>query len=316
MMMEGYSQGGHNTIYDDSSATLTISVGNAETMLNHASGGYNYLTGTAYTSVLYGDAELMNGDPGAGGGPGVFGGHNTLVLDSAGHVGSYESEAFGDAQQIQGFVQGGYNTIYIDNGGQAVFGDAQQLNAEIFQGGHNTIYCTGSQSAGTVNSIYGDCQMNGNGSSGAVGGYNTIYAGSGNSTIYGDCAINQDSFTGGNNTIYCGTGINTIWGGTQVGQEVGGHNSFVFAPGSGQDTIMDFDQNGGQAFNQAQGDVINLTAYHLNPTFGAGGIVVSSDNHGNAIIDLPSHSSTDLAPSTITLIGVNPAALTLSDFLL
>ena len=46
-----------------------------------------------------------------------------------------------------------------------------------------------------------------------VGGYNSIYAGSGAATIYGDCQVNYGQFQGGHNTIYGGTGNADIWGG-------------------------------------------------------------------------------------------------------
>jgi hypothetical protein len=201
---------------------------------------------------------------------------------------------YGTAVQTNGNVSGGSNTIYGGSGTNTIYGDCYS-NSGRFMGGYNTIYA----GSGT-NTIYGDCYSNSYDRA-AYGGHNTIYAGSGTNTIYGDCYMGW--FGGGYNTIYAGSGTDLIWGGQ------GSHNTFVFQPGAGQVTIEDFDQHWGSLFDHEQGDMIDVSAYHL------GGMpVIGADANGNALIYLPALGVDPSHLGQITLVGVHPFDLTASDF--
>jgi serralysin len=318
----------------DSYGNTSYLYGNAYHMQDHAWGGYNTITALSSTSYVYGDAYSINCADfyELGRGYGVVAGHNTITFNSA------DGEACGDAHQIQGDFVGGHNTIYIGNQQQAVVagtadmfngphGDVIQCgwnviyagsgsdlivgdvysNSQVALGGHNTIY----GGSGT-NSIYGDCREN-DLSGEFHGGYNTIRAGSGAATIYGDCNVNSGgaTFYGGHNTIYGGIGNaagvqgnEDIWGGWE------GSNKFVFAPGTGTVKIEDFDHHGySTTFNHAEGDVIDLAAYHLA---GMQNLVIGANASGDAVITLPAAGASH--PGQITLVGVHPGDLVASDF--
>jgi hypothetical protein len=338
------SVGGHNSI-TDSFGTASSIYGNAYEMTDYASGGYNNISGgMSTTDSVYGDAFTING-------AGVAGGHNTIHWNDYATSGA----AYGDALSIQGYAQVGYNTIWIQDlpgHSSTVFGTASVLAGADVNAGHNAIY------TGTVNDsdiIYGDCfknygyvnggynTINGDGtiygdayfnaSSGSfIGGHNTIRAGVGNDTVYGDMASNCGFAFGGHNTIYgagndtiigdcqqsTGTftgGYNTIYassgGSANVWGGLDGHNTFVMEPGMGFMTINDFDQHR-TAFNPAQGDVIDVSAYHLNPVInGPGGVHVITDpnNTNNTIVEAGPYEG-----SAITLVGVHKTDVTLADF--
>jgi Ca2+-binding RTX toxin-like protein len=138
-----------------------------------------------------------------------------------------------------------------------------------------------------------------------VGGHNTIYANAGNDVIYGDCAINVAGvLLGGHNTIYAGTGNATMYGSASAG-----NNTFVFGSGTGLGTIMDFDQHGGVPFSHGQGDVIDVSAYHLA---GFQSLSIVQNAIGDAVITLPLAGASHAGQ--ITLVGVHASQLTASDF--
>jgi hypothetical protein len=215
--------------------------------------------------------------------------------------GSDNGHVCGDAEIVQGNALVGHNTIEVGGYQQTatVYGTAVQLQGSVGCG-HNTI----STGYGT-NTIYGDCYS---ASGNATGGFNTIHAGVGTATIYGDCYLSAPgAFLGGHNTIYAGgidnsmCGPATIWGG------LGGSDTLVFRPGISQVTIEDFDHHAGSSFNHAQGDIIDLSAYHLS-----GMPVIGANASGDAVIHLPAAGAAQ--PGQITLIGVHPFDLAASDF--
>jgi hypothetical protein len=311
------SQGWGNHIYDSLGTQSTI-YGNAFSMNQDASGGHNYIVALSLSSTVYGDAQSINDSLGGNDAnvtnatpEAVMGGHNTIVFDSQGYV-------YGDAKIInQGTFYGGWNTIWINDGSASktyVFGTTASPVSSVYAG-HNEIHA----GAGT-DTIHGDWVNDtggGNNPTPPSGGWNTIYAGTGTDTVYGDVEKIGTEFTGGHNTIYAGTGDSfglqgnaDIWGGAGVDLQGTSIDTFVFKPGTGLVTIHDFDQHSTSGiFTPAQGDKIDLTAYHLT-----GGVVVTSDPHsGYAIINLP---PTPDHPSTITLVNVTPTELTPNDFLL
>src|SRR5262249_54649608 len=98
-----------------------------------------------------------------------------------------------------------------------------------------------------------------------------------------------------------------MWGDnfSNTGGVVGGADTFVFSPGSGQDSNIDFHFRSAY-FHHPGCDVLDASAYHLNPTSGAGGVMLT-DEGGGAVVHL---SATD----QVTLMGVRSQDLTLSDF--
>jgi hypothetical protein len=344
--LTGFWQAGGNLLEDTDGSSFTAYGVADESMFGEGNAAGNTIFGISVTQTLVGDAVSINGNP-LNGGPGIVLGPNVIHSDYSGAKGI--AIIYGDAEQLQGYVQGGHNTIYASQDISTIYGEAIQNNAVIFVGGYNLIIASGEQQIGTIPGqnviIYGDFSTNGNNN--ATGGHNSIYLSGSTGTVYGDCATNMGVFVGGyntivdeqgnytiyggvggNNTIYGGSGNNTITGGMLGGNTIyggSGNNSitgggvgndtFIFASVTGHDTITDFDQNGGTAFNQIDGDKIDLSSYHLNPTFGAGGIVVTPDGSGGAVIQLSSTAGDGL-PSTITLLGVHPSNLTLSDFIL
>ena len=77
----------------------------------------------------------------------------------------------------------------------------------------------------------------------ARGGNDWLDGGSGNDTLTGDAATMQDSTSGGNDVLVGGTGNDNLYGDAQTILGTGvtrGTDRFVFANGSGIDTIFDF----------------------------------------------------------------------------
>ena len=309
VFMYGHAYAIGNSINDSFGGVKSTLFGNAVYMNQDAIGGHNTIVAGSADNTVYGTAQFINTtggyniDTDVGSSHAVHGGGNTIYLEI--HRGT--GTAYGDAASIEqgGQFTGGYNKIYINDysaGRGTVYGTAGTFTELGIQAGHNEIHA----GFGT-DIIFGDCGTNNGGS--AVGGYNTIYAGAGSDTIYGDCGTNTSNFTGGHNTIYAGhgdaydnQGKADIWG-----SATDGFNTFLFQPGTGQVTIHDFNHHPGR-------DVLDVSAYHLTPVLGAGGVTISSDNgqpSGNAVVNLPSSLT---HASQVTLIGIHPADLTVSDF--
>jgi hypothetical protein len=245
-----------NNVYD-SYGNASWLYGNAYSMTDHAWGGHNTIEAFSVTSDVYGDAGGINGSTSYDSthGYGVHAGDNTIWFLSP------NGYAFGDAVSIQGLFYGGHNSIHIGNGnGQnvAAYGTADQLygatecgsNVIVCDGSNNSFYTIGgdadttavySNTSGGSNTIYavsgnatiyGDCISN----QGAfAGGHNVIVGnGSSNLTIYGDCLWNDSAYLGGYNTIYASAGNDTIYGdcATNIGDFSGGHNTIYAETGN------------------------------------------------------------------------------------
>jgi hypothetical protein len=345
--MTDHSAGGHNTIEAVSVGSTVYGDAIQISGSTSADSSYHYgvLAGgntiylLSHSGVVYGDASFVDGT--------FAGGHNAIHLiggnqQSATVYGTaFEFEGltangtiscgsnviafgggdytiYGDAAQndVGSIVFGGNNTVVAGSGNVTIYGDCES-NYGLFHGGGNTL--NGSSGGGNT-TIYGDCASN---AGTFYGGNNTIYAGDdplsssihGNSIIYGDCASNTGTFHGGYNTIYAETANATMYG-----SATGGYNTFIFTPGTGIDQIgsrnadgsvfQGFDQEGGVAFNHAQGDVIDLSVYHLG---GFQNLVIGASSSGDAVIYLPPPAGGS-QEGQITLIGIHPQDLTASDF--
>jgi hypothetical protein len=320
--ISGEFSGGHNTIqlFDAPGDSRTIACGTASDLYGSIVCGNNVINfmGSDHSHYfLYGDAYSNHGFSIGGnnkiGGNGnatiygdcqsnygrFVGGFNTIAPDAG------NSTIYGDCDTNTGTFQGGFNWIAAWTGDFTIYGDCVS-NTGTFSGGHNTI------TAGTGNgTIYGDCVSNADTFS---GGHNTITAGTGNCTIYGDCFSNTGNFSGGHNTIYAGSGNAIMYGSATDGQ-----NTFVFGPGAGLEQIgswnsngsvfQGFDQEGGTALNHAQGDVIDVSAYHLG---GFQNLLIGANAGGDAVVFLPAAGG--VQGGQLTLVGVHPLDLTASDF--
>ena len=98
------------------------------------------------------------------------------------------------------------------------------------------------------------------------GGNDTLTGGNGGvNFLYGDAFSMSDNARGGNDTLISGTGIDHMWGDAQIinglaasptadtGTVETGADTFVFAPGNGNDDIGDF--------RQSDHDRIDVSAY-------------------------------------------------------
>ena len=124
-------------------------------------------------------------------------------------------------------------------------------------------------------------------------GADTLNGAGGNDTLNGD---------GGDDVLIGGLGNDAMNGGS-------GNDTFVFAAGFGNDTISGFDANptGGQ-------DFLDVSAYGFNTTVGdpnnfAAHVSIAAQA-GNTVITITSGADTD----QITLVGVNVAAVNITDF--
>jgi len=133
-------------------------------------------------------------------------------------------------------------------------------------------------------------------------------------TLYGEggadliCGGDGDNLIDGgteSDTIWAEAGADTITGGAGDDLLSGGTGDDVFAldPGSGADTITDFDMGDSHldGFTNDQIDVGGLLDTQGNPVHG-GDVVVSDDGFGNALLTFPTGE-------TVVLQGVAPSAL-------
>ena len=96
------------------------------------------------------------------------------------------------------------------------------------------------EGGGGRNGLGGDAlEMSGT----SVGGNDTLIGGDEFDVLIGDARFMSDAAVGGNDTLEGGGGDDDLYGdGIRSDSAVGGADVFVFAPGSGLDTIFDFEQ--------------------------------------------------------------------------
>lgn len=136
----------------------------------------------------------------------------------------------------------------------------------------------------------------------------TIYGRAGNDYLYGRGGDDELHGGPGDDTLTGGAGADMLWGGSGDDKLDGGagadvlhggigYDTFIFAPGHGEDTISGFRDGR---------DLINITAFGLS---GFDDLDVSPDPDG-VTIDLSKHGG-----GTIHLEGFNSAGLDAADFL-
>jgi len=119
-----------------------------------------------------------------------------------------------------------------------------------------------------------------------------------------------DSLSGGNNAddLSGGAGADSLFGGNGKDRLTGGKgndqlsgeagaDSFIFAPGDGNDTVLDF---------VSLEDLLDVSAFGFAD--GAAVLAVTADQNGSAVISLS-------AGNSITLDGVLTASLDQADFI-
>src|ERR1700704_1207064 len=129
-------------------------------------------------------------------------------------------------------------------------------------------------------------------------------------TLYGDALAMDDHARGGNDTLISGAGTDHMWGDAQVingvaasptaptGTVITGADTFVFAPGNGNDDINDF--------RQSDHDKIDVRAYGFH---NIADMTITADG-GNTRISFDANDG-------VTLVGIaDPHTLHPSDFLL
>jgi hypothetical protein len=241
-------------------------------MHDHARGGDDTLIGGAsQINALYGDARIMDGD--------TSGGNDTLIAGVGLTIAGAPpvNALMGDAFEMHDNARGGNDTLIgADSGVNSLHGDARTMDGNS-RGGNDTLIA----GAAPVNNLYGDAfSMSGN----ARGGNDILISGPGTDHMWGDAAI-----------------INGVAASptAPTGTVVTGADTFVFAPGSGNDDINDF--------RQSDHDKIDVSAYGFH---NLADMTITADGGGNSKIAFDANDS-------VTLVGIaDPHILHPSDFLL
>jgi len=219
---------------------------------------------------------------------------------------------YGDAFEMHDHARGG-NDHLSGGAGSFIFllGDAGTMDGDS-RGGNDTLI----GAHGSVNNLFGDAQaMHDN----ARGGNDTLIGLSAapfnistapSNILYGDAFSMSDNARGGNDTLISGTGTDHMWGDAQVingiaasptaptGTVITGADTFVFAPGSGNDDINDF--------RQSDHDKIDVSAYGFHSI--ADMVITTTGVDTKIAFD---------ATNSVTLVGISdPNVLHTSDFIL
>ena len=170
--------------------------------------------------------------------------------------------------------------------------------ANLFDGTDGADNAFGRAGNDTLNGNGGDDVLNGN------GGVDTLTGGDGNDELVGgdgndvlDGGADDDLLNGGNGVdrLTGGSGNDTLIGGA-------GADVLVFAPGFGQDTVVNFD------FNPAGGqDLLDIRALDITAATFAASVTIAQ-NGANTLISI--------GADQINLTNVNAANVTSTDFIL
>jgi serralysin len=190
-----------------------------------------------------------------------------------------------------------------------LYGDAQEMHDNA-RGGDDTL--RGGKD-GSTNFLFGDSlSMSDNARDGddMRFGDSRSVLGAAENVLYGDAYSMSDNAHGGDDTLISGTGTDHMWGDAQVingapasptapiGSVVTGADTFVFAPGNGNDDINDF--------RQSDHDKIDVRAYGFDDI---ADMTITADGNGNTRIAFDANDG-------VTLVGISdPHILRASDFL-
>ncbi len=284
------------------SFTYTVSDGNGGTSTASVSltvvAGGTTITGTS-------GANILNG--GAGAETFYALGGNDIINANGGNDIVYA----GDGADIVNAGDGN-DTIYGDAGNDIINGNAGD---DIAYGGDGADIINASDGNDTLYGDAGTDILNGDAGNDAIyggAGNDTLNASTGNDTAFGDAGIDILNGNAGIDILNGGDGADTLNGDTENDSLTGGagndllnggsgNDTFVFAPGFGQDRISDF--QAGSALT----DAIRLSLGTNFDTF-AEVLAATAQVGSNAVITIT-------ATDTITLTGVNKSALVANDFL-
>jgi Ca2+-binding RTX toxin-like protein len=340
-MLLGHSQGGNDTLIADIGGgwNTALVVGDTQAMIDDTKGGNDTIVAdagrTVYTTIsAFGDAagdmsgNAQGGNDDITGSVAWRGGANLFAGDTGGSMidtsrGGNDildvsvltmdggATVSGDAiGSLRGLAHGGNDNLTITlNGDSAIsggtlFGDSAESLMDFAQGGDDVLTAKlDGQYTNAVSQMYGDAStMVGN----SHGGNDILNGGAGRDFIYGDARIYEPatpgSITGGIDTLNGGAGDDRMWGG-------GNSDFFTFNTGSGNDTIVDFDQ-GNKAIGSTavEHDLIDVQNYGF-ADWTALSSLIRDNAAGDAVIHLSANDS-------VTLDGVHAASLHPTDFII
>jgi Ca2+-binding RTX toxin-like protein len=296
---------GNDTIYGDNSSLGAISVAAAA-----LSFGSDTIHGGDGDDVIYGD-------------PGAPGGALGVGLNILSFV---HDEIYGDAGadyivgdsagSLIGALAGGSDLLSGGAGADTIVGDYTgnlSTVANTLNFGNDTI--SGGDDGDVLVGDYAS-SLGLTAASLLAFGNDSISGDAGNDTIYGDTSNNSLAGLGaGQDTINGGTGNDVLWGDYPALLATGSRDFFVFAPGSGADTIKDFHQDTPVSSLAGYNDKIDLTAY------GASGIHSMSQlsityRGGDATINLGGGDTIRVeGPDNLTAPGLLGNPLHSTDFI-
>ncbi|SNT21467.1 VCBS domain-containing protein [Tropicimonas sediminicola] len=223
---------------------------------------YNTTSGTAQTSTVLAGADIISGD---GGNDTVYGDGYSLIAWSYGYYNTSSSSTNTVVAGNDDIAGGdGTDTLY----GDGYLGQAYDYNynssggseTNVIDGGDDTISGgnDGDTIVGDFRTAVCDVDYESNGTFRVTGGDDDLFGDAGNDFIYGDfigttarsyLTTNSAEVIAGNDTITGGTGNDEMWGDFASAAVFGGGNAsivtgadtFVMGPGSGLDTINDFE---------------------------------------------------------------------------
>ena len=313
---------GDTVSYEESDAGVTVTVGGT------VSGGYadgdtltgienvtgsphrDTLTGDTNANVLMGggDADTLNG---GSGNDTLDGGAGNDDLDGGAGEDIFKFATGHGDDDIMNFVQGEdkidltafRNIASIEDMTIRPGTNDTEINLSSHSGG-GEIELEGFTGTLTNNDfIFYTSMINGTSGSNTLKGDrrgNEINAGAGNDQVFGNGGNDVLNGDAGDDTLYGGADNDTLNGGAGDDLLDGGPgaDTFVFAPGNGNDTIMDFNHSD-VAGNT---DKIDLSAFDVITSSDILGITETVGD--NSVIDLSTYGG-----GTITLLGVTESDL-------
>lgn len=248
-------------------------------------GGADLLDGGNGFDFLTGDAENLAGDA-CGGNDRLIGGADGVVMA-------------GDASEIRGRARGGDDWLSSGDGVDTIYGDGSLFASA--RGGNDRI-----EGGAGGDFLVGDGFAMGDT---ACGGSDRIDGGAGNDRIYGDGFRVYGRVRAGNDTITGGAGDDSLFGDARstagdLTRVTRGCDRFVFATGSGQDTIFDF---------ETQRDVIDLNGYAAITSV-PNLLTFASQSGANVVIDLGEAAGGAADVDTLTLSNILLADISAANF--
>ena len=285
---------GDTVSYEKSTAGVTVTIGGT------VSGGYaandtltriENVTGSDHRDILTGDGNA-NVLTGGAGNDDLKGNDGADIFRFAGRHGNDDIEDFTqgedkiDLSAFRNIASVEDLEDHIDTGTDTEIDLSDFGGGEIELEGFDT---SGNTALTNDDFIFYSSAINGSSGNNTLKGdrrANEIKAGAGNDQLYGNAGDDNLYGEAGDDTLYGGTNNDKLYGGP--GNDVldggPGADTFVFAPGNGDDSIMDF---------RSGTDKIDLSAFTTTPT-----LTDSITGDDNYTIDLGDDSG------TITILGV------------